>query len=85
MSPLPYQGSWPGLILRRILMADKEYDVVFVGGGISFYFAWYTGEQGGIAAFLFQKAVILVYITFSIALAILNWILCNRESRKPEN
>ena len=58
--------------------------VVFLGGGISFYFAWYAGEQGGIAAYFFQKAVILVYTAFSILIVILNWILCARKSAKTQ-
>lgn len=58
--------------------------VVFLGGGISFYLAWYTGEQGGIAAYFFQKAVILVYTAFSIMLVVLNWILSARQSGKTE-
>ena len=53
--------------------------VVFLGSGISFYLAWYTGEQGGIAAYFFQKAVILVYTAFSILLVILNWFLRTRK------
>jgi len=55
---------------------------VFVGGGISFYFASYTGDQGGIGAFFFQMAVILVYSVFSVSIVILNWAL---SVRKPEN
>ena len=54
--------------------------IVFLGSGISFYLAWYTGEQGGIAAYFFQQAVILVYVAFSILLIILNWFLCARKS-----
>ena len=55
--------------------------LVFLGSGISFYLAWYTGEQGGIAAYFFQKAVILVYTAFSILLVILNRFLW---ARKPD-
>lgn len=54
--------------------------VVFVGGGISIYFASYTGDQGGIAAFYFQILVILVYAALSLALLILNWLLRAREA-----
>lgn len=46
--------------------------VVFVGSGISLYLASYTGDQGGIAAFFFQIAVILVYATLSMLIVILN-------------
>jgi len=53
--------------------------IVIVGSGISLYFAAYTGEQGGVAAFFFQIAVILVYILFSVTLVILNWVLRHKE------
>ncbi|MGI9233164.1 MAG: hypothetical protein ACR2RD_05985 [Woeseiaceae bacterium] len=46
--------------------------VVFVGSGISLYLASYTGDQGGIAAFFFQIAVILVYATVTIVIVVLN-------------
>lgn len=41
--------------------------VVFIGSGTSFYFASYTGDQGGIAAYFFQIAVILVYASLLVA------------------
>ena len=53
--------------------------IVFPGSGFSFYLAWYAGEQGGIAAYFFQKAVILVYTAFSILLIFLNWFLRARK------
>jgi len=53
---------------------------VFVGGSISVYLASYTGDQGGIGAFFFQIAVILVYSVFSVSLVILNWVLGVRKS-----
>ncbi len=53
--------------------------IVFVGSGISLYLAMYTGDQGGIGAFFFQIAVILVYAALSILLVILNWFLSNHE------
>jgi len=56
--------------------------VVFLGGGITFYLASYTGDQGGIAAFFFQIIMILVYAALSLTLVILNWILPDRESGK---
>lgn len=59
--------------------------VVFLGSGISFYFAAYSGDQGGIAAFYFQIAVILVYAAVSLLFVMLNWILCARESRKNKS
>jgi hypothetical protein len=54
--------------------------VVFLGSGISIYFAAYTGDQGGIAAFYFQILVILVYAAFSLSVVIVNWILRAREA-----
>jgi hypothetical protein len=53
--------------------------VVFLGGGTSLYFASYTGDQGGIAAFLFQIVVILVYVVFSLSLVLVNWFLNARD------
>ena len=54
--------------------------VVFLGSGVSIYFAAYTGDQGGIAAFYFQILVILVYAAFSLSVVIVNWILRAREA-----
>lgn len=55
--------------------------VVFLGSGISYYFAANTGDQGGIAAFYFQIVVIVVYILFSVVLVIINWLLLLRSSK----
>jgi len=55
--------------------------VVFLGGGVSIYFASYSGDQGGIAAFYFQIFVILVYAALSLSLVLLNWILRAKEAR----
>lgn len=41
--------------------------IVFIGSGTSFYFASYAGDQGGIAAYFFQIAVILVYAFLLVA------------------
>ena len=54
--------------------------VVFLGGGISVYFASYTGDQGGIAAFYFQILVILVYAALSLSVVIVNRILRAKEA-----
>lgn len=54
--------------------------VVFLGGGISIYFAMYAGDQGGIAAYFFQKAVIIVYSALSSSFVILNWTLRAKEA-----
>ncbi len=40
--------------------------LVFPGSGISWYFAAYTGDQGGITAYFFQLAVILHYLLLSV-------------------
>ena len=52
--------------------------VVFLGSGTSLYFALYSGDQGGIAAYLFQIAVIVVYVALSLILIVVNWFLRNR-------
>jgi len=70
---LPYSSRLkPGL---RAVYRYVGAIVVFLGGGISLYFAFYAGDQGGIAAYFFQIAVILVYVAFSISVVILNWAL----------
>ena len=80
---LPFSGRLkPGL--RKVYRFVGGI-VVFLGSGISFYFASYTGDQGGIAAFFFQIAVIFVYAVLSISLVILNWFLSTKESRSPGN
>ena len=56
--------------------------IVIFGGGFSLYLASYTGDQGGIAAYFFQIAVIVVYSAVSLALVMLNWILSARDSRE---
>ncbi len=76
---LPFSGR-----LKRSLCNTYRIGgglVVFLGSGTSFYLASYTGDQGGIGAFFFQIAVILVYTVLSISLVILNWYLSVRESR----
>jgi hypothetical protein len=75
---LPFSGRLkPGLCKAYRIFGGL---VVFLGGGTSFYLASYTGDQGGIAAFFFQIAVILVYAVLSISLVILNWYLGVRAS-----
>jgi len=59
--------------------------VVFLGSGISFYLAMYTGDQGGIAAYFFQIAVILVYAILSVSLLILNWYFHARDFGKTDS
>ena len=59
--------------------------IVLAGGATSVYFAAYTGDQGGIAAFYFQVSVILVYLSFSILLVTTNWLFRERDGRETEN
>lgn len=73
---LPYSGR-----LKPSLRAVYRYVggiVVFLGSGTSLYFAFYAGDQGGIAAFFFQTAVISAYAVLSIFVVILNWALRNK-------
>lgn len=58
--------------------------VVFLGSGVSIYFASYTGDQGGIAAFYFQILVILAYATLSLSVVTINWLLRAREAGESE-
>jgi len=71
----------PGLRKAYLILGGI---VVFLGGGVSIYFASYTGDQGGIAAFYFQILVILAYATLSLSVVIINWILRAREVGKAE-
>ena len=59
--------------------------IVFLGGAFSFYLASYTGDQGGIAAYFFQKTVILIYTAMSFAVVIANWSFHARESGDIES
>ena len=59
--------------------------IVFGGSATSFYFASYTGDQGGIAAFYFQIAVILVYVLFSVFLLTASWLIKKHKSRRHES
>lgn len=55
--------------------------IVIIGSGVSFYFAAYAGDQGGIAAYFFQMLVITVYLVFSMALVLMNWLFNRNNSR----
>jgi len=52
--------------------------IVFAGSATSYYFANYGGDQGGIAAFFFQSAVISAYLLFSAVLITANWLMKNK-------
>ncbi|MDJ0834114.1 MAG: hypothetical protein QNJ69_11365 [Gammaproteobacteria bacterium] len=52
--------------------------IVLAGSAFSLYLAAYSGDQGGIAAYFFQIAVIVVYAIFSVMLLALNWFMNKR-------
>lgn len=54
---------------------------MFIGGGISFYFASYTGDQGEISAYFFQIAVILVYALLLVAVVGISLVMKIRNKR----
>lgn len=56
--------------------------IVVAGSGTSLYLAMYSGDQGGIAAYFFQIAVISMYLLFSCVLALINWGLILKEANK---
>lgn len=71
---VPARRLIPGLRkLYRIIGAV----IVVAGGATSYYFAAYSGDQGGIAAFYFQLLVIAVYVLFAVGVLIAN-VLLNR-------
>jgi hypothetical protein len=80
---LPY-SRWFTPNLRKVYRTVGGL-LVFLGSGTSLYFAMYTGDQGGIAAYLFQLTIITVYILFSIVLAVINWRLLVRSSRSENS
>lgn len=53
--------------------------IVFGGSAASLYFAAYTGDQGGVAAFYFQVVVILVYVLFVSLILIKNSLILKQE------
>lgn len=82
MITIPF-SRWLKPRLRRLYLVIGGI-TVFFGSGISLYFAAYTGDQGGIAAYLFQMAVIVIYVSFMIAMASLNCLLRIKSSDKGE-
>ena len=58
--------------------------VAFAGGVASLCFAMYSGDQGGIAAYFFQLAVIFFYVTFSLVVAISNWWILSKRSKRDK-
>ncbi len=79
---IPY-SKWLVPNLRKVYLIVGTI-LVFLGSGTSLYFAAYTGDQGGIAAYFFQMAVIAAYVLSSVFLAILNWYLRLRNSKREE-
>ncbi len=49
--------------------------IAIAGSGFSLYLAAYSGDQGGIAAYFLQLAVITLYALFSVTLMVLNYLL----------
>jgi hypothetical protein len=61
---LPFSGKLrPGLRWTYLLAGGF---VVICGPAISLYFAMYSGDQGGIAAFFMQAFVIAVYVVLCV-------------------
>lgn len=56
--------------------------IVFGGSAASIYFAFYGGDQGGIAAYFLQSGVIAGYVLLSAGLVGLNGLL--RVNRADE-
>ena len=77
--------SWRLQPKLRVLYRLFGGIIVVAGSGFSLYLAAYTGDQGGIGAYFFQIAVLVVYVGFSFSLVILNWLSIKRGSRKHEN
>ncbi len=55
--------------------------IVLAGSATSLYFAAFTGDQGGIAAFYFQLVVIFTYVLLSVVLVTINWFVRKLELR----
>ena len=53
--------------------------IAIAGSSFSVYLAAYSGDQGGIAAYFFQLAVIGFYTLFSVTLLVINYF------KKPTN
>ncbi len=63
----------------RLMYLTLGAIIVFGGSFVSFYFAMYTGDQGGIAAFLFQLFVITTYLIFVVAVVLFQAIKNRRD------
>ncbi|MBQ0719218.1 MAG: hypothetical protein KBT88_12675 [Gammaproteobacteria bacterium] len=49
--------------------------VTLAGGGFSLYLAAYSGDQGGIAAYFFQLAVMAFYALFAVIVVAANYVM----------
>ncbi len=76
---------WSGRLRPRLRWLYRILGgaVVFGGSALSYYFAAYTGDQGGIAAYFFQMAVIATYALLSLLLVALDWVLHKRDAEEP--
>ncbi|PLX99011.1 MAG: hypothetical protein C0623_10560 [Desulfuromonas sp.] len=74
---LPFSGWLRSGLRKTYLIVGGT--VVFLGSGTSYYFAAYAGDQGGIAAYFLQMAVIATYLLLSVGLAGWNWLLIRRN------
>lgn len=64
--------------LRPVLCVLYRVTGVIVaigGGGFSFYLAAYSGDQGGIAAYFFQLAVIAFYILLAVLVVVAHYVM----------
>lgn len=59
----------------RILYRVGAGLIAISGSSFSVYLAAYSGDQGGIAAYFFQLAVIGFYVLFSVTLLVINYLL----------
>ena len=79
LATLPVSGRLAPLL--RWLYRIVGGAIVIAGSIVTLYLAAYTGDQGGIAAFFFQIAVIAVYVFFSVLLVSIH-LLARGEAKK---
>jgi len=82
---LVYLVSLPftGRLGRRLRTVYRLIGGLWVvgGSGVSCYFAAYSGDQGGIAAFFMQLTVITVYLVLCVIVLVLNPVQSQRGRR----
>jgi len=73
-----YLISFPfsGTLKRSLCVVYRITAGVIVLGGsaTSLYLAVFTGEQGGVGAYLLQLLVITVYVFFSVLIIVIHWL-----------